>query len=46
MRADLDTILKKGFKSPDGVTNFGAIPINQIPNDENSIKGNNIRGIY
>ena len=47
MRADLDTILKKkGFKSPDGVTNFGAISLNQIPNDENSIKGNNIRGIY
>ena len=47
MRADLDTILKKkGFKSPDGVTNFGAIPLNQIPNDESSIKGNNIRGIY
>ena len=47
MRADLDKILeKKGFKSPQGVTNFGAIPLNQIPNDENSIKGNNIRGIY
>ena len=27
-----------------GVTHFGAIPINQIPNDESSIKGNNIRG--
>ena len=47
MRSDLNKILeKKGFKSPDGVTNFGAIPLNQIPNDENSIKGNNIRGIY
>ncbi len=47
MRAELDKILeKKGFKSPHGVTNFGAIPLNQIPNDENSIKGNNIRGIY
>ena len=47
MRSDLDDILtKKGFKSPKGVTNFGAIPLNQIPNDENSIKGNNIRGIY
>ena len=47
MRSDLDKILKeKGFKSPEGVTNFGAIPLNQIPNDENSIKGNNIRGIY
>ena len=47
MRSDLNKILeKKGFKSPEGVTNFGAIPLNQIPNDENSIKGNNIRGIY
>ncbi len=47
MRSELNDILtKKGFKSPKGVTNFGAIPLNQIPNDENSIKGNNIRGIY
>ena len=47
LRNDLEDILqKKGFKSPEGVTNFGAIPLNQIPNDENSTKGNNIRGIY
>ena len=47
LRADLDGILeKKGFMSPEGVTNFGAIPLNQIPGDENSTKGNNIRGIY
>ena len=47
LRLDLDSILKKkGFNSPNGVTNFGAIPLNQIPNDEGSIKGNNIRGIY
>ena len=46
LRSDLDKILKnKEFNSP-GVTHFGAIPINQIPNDENSIKGNNIRGKY
>ena len=44
LRADLDKILgEKKFNSP-GVTHFGAIPLNQIPNDENSIKGNNIRG--
>ena len=44
LRADLDKILKsKKFNTP-GVTHFGAIPLNQIPNDENSIKGNNIRG--
>ena len=47
MRADLEVILKqKGFKSPSGVTNFGAIPLNQIPNNKESITGNNIRGIY
>ena len=47
LREDLDIILKKkGFTSPKGVTNFGAIPLNQIPNDEDSIKGNNIRGVY
>ena len=46
LREDLKNILEnKKFNSP-GVTHFGAIPINQIPNDENSIKGNNIRGKY
>ena len=46
LRKDLKKILEnKNFNSP-GVTHFGAIPINQIPNDENSIKGNNIRGKY
>ena len=46
LREDLDKILKnKNFNSP-GVTHFGAIPINQIPNDESSIIGNNIRGKY
>jgi len=46
LRKDLDKILvNKKFKSP-GITHFGAISINQIPNDENSIKGNNVRGKY
>ena len=46
LRVDLDKILKdKKFNSP-GVTHFGAIPINQIPNDKNSIIGDNIRGKY
>ena len=46
LRDDLDRILKiKKFNSP-CVTHFGAIPINQIPNDESSVKGNNIRGSY
>jgi hypothetical protein len=46
LRFDLEKILKKKkFETPD-VSHFGAIPINQIPNDEESIKGNNIRGQY
>ena len=46
LREDLDKILKaKKFNSP-GVTHFGAISLNQIPNDRSSIEGNNIRGKY
>ena len=46
LRSDLNLILEnKNFKSP-GVTHFGAISLNQIPNDEESIEGNNIRGKY
>ncbi len=46
LRDDLDKILKtKKFYSP-GVTHFGAISLNQIPNDKSSIEGNNIRGKY
>ena len=46
LRTDLKVVLKKkNFDTP-GVSNFGAISLNQIPNDENSIKGNNIRGVY
>ena len=47
LREDLDIILKKkGFSSPKGVSNFGAISLNQIPDDKDSTKGNNIRGVY
>ena len=47
LRLDLTTVLKKkGFTTPEKVSNFGAIPLNQIPNDEESIKGHNVRGIY
>ena len=46
LRTDLELVLKRRkFNSP-GVTHFGAIPLNQIPNDEDSIKGNKIRGRY
>jgi len=46
LRKDLDNVLKKNKFVTPGVTNFGAISLNQIPNDEDSIKGNNIRGVY
>ena len=47
LKLDLTAILKKkGFITPKTVSNFGAIPLNQIPNDEESIKGHNVRGIY
>ena len=46
LKKDLNKILKsKKFNSP-GVTHFGAISLNQIPNDKSSIEGNNIRGRY
>ena len=46
LRIDLEKILKKKkFKSP-GVSHFGAISLNKIPNNLESIEGNNIRGQY
>jgi hypothetical protein len=46
LRTDLNKILKKRDFATPGIKNFGAISVNQVPNDDNSIKGNNIRGIY
>jgi hypothetical protein len=46
LRVDLEAVLEqKKFESP-GVSHFGAIPLNQIPNDADSIKGHNVRGQY
>ena len=46
LRNDLNVILKKrNFDTP-GISHFGAIALNQIPNDPNSIKGHNMRGVY
>ena len=46
LKQDLKLILKnKNFNTP-GVTHFGAISVNQIPNNEEAIKGSNIRGKY
>ena len=40
-------ILKiKNFSGPDGITNFGAISLTQIPGDPESIKGHKARGVF
>ena len=46
LRHDLDIILKNSKYQTLGITNFAAIPMNQIPGDESSIQGHNVRGIY
>ena len=46
LRKDLDKILKKRKFNTPGISHFGAIPLNQILNNDNSIKGHNIRGKY
>ena len=46
LKQDLEKILgRKRFQTP-GITHFGAIPLNRIPNDQTSIEGNNVRGKY
>ena len=40
-------ILKiKSFSGVEGVSNFGAISLTQIPGDPDSIKGNKARGVF
>ena len=40
-------ILKiKNFSGPEGVSNFGAISLTQIPGDPDSIKGHKARGVF
>jgi|TARA_B110000881_G_C18345064_1_gene398522 hypothetical protein len=46
LKTDLNKVLKLKKFETSGVSHFGAIPLNQIPNDEESIKGNNVRGVY
>ena len=42
-----DEVLKiKGFDTSLGIPHFAGIPLNQIPGDPDSAKGNNVRGIY
>ena len=46
LREDLNHVLKKKNFKTLGITHFGAIMLNQIPGDENSTKGHNVRGVY
>ena len=46
LRKDLEIILKKKRFNTPGISHFGAISLNQIPDNDDSIKGNNIRGQY
>ena len=36
----------KGFTSIEGISNFGAISLTQIPGDPDSIKGHKARGVF
>ena len=36
----------KGFSGVEGVSNFGAISLTQIPGDPESITGNKARGVF
>ena len=47
LREACDQILIiKGFDTSLGIPHFAAIPLNQIPNDPDSIKGHKARGVY
>jgi len=46
LRTALEKVLKKKKFDNLNLKSFGAIPLNQIPDDEESIKGHNIRGTY
>ncbi len=47
LRQACDEVLKiKGFDTSLGIPHFAGIPLNQIPGDPDSVKGNNVRGIY
>ena len=41
-----DILSIKGFTGVDGISNFGAISLTQIPGDPDSIKGHKARGVF
>jgi hypothetical protein len=46
LRSDLEKILAKKKFNTLGIKNFGAIPLNQIPGNNDSVEGHNVRGVY
>ena len=47
LRQACDDVLKiKGFDTSLGIPHFAGISLNQVPGDPDSIKGNNVRGVY
>ena len=47
LRSACDQVLKiKGFDTSLGIPHFAASPLNQIPNDPDSVKGHKTRGVY
>ena len=46
LKTALEKVLEKKKFDTLNLKSFGAIPLNQIPGDEESIKGHNIRGTY
>ena len=45
-KALIQALKIKDYDTAGGITNFGAISLNQIPDNPDSIKGNNTRGVY
>ena len=45
-KAYSEIIKIKNFDGPEGITNFGAISLTQIPGDPESIKGHKARGVF
>jgi len=46
LRTDLEKVLKKKKFNTLGIKNFGAISLNEIPGNNESTKGHNVRGTY
>ena len=46
LKTALEKVLEKKKFDTLNLKSFGAIPLNQIPGDEESIKGHNVRGTY